>query len=55
MPREKTEFETWLDRFPPGTIARIKAVLRKGEVRADFVREAVANELTKREKRGPKK
>ena len=36
-------------RFPAGTFARIRAVLRSGEDRTAFVREAVAAELAKRE------
>jgi hypothetical protein len=43
----------WLDdmtaRFSCGTFARIRAVLRDGEDRTAFVREAVARELEKRE------
>jgi hypothetical protein len=37
-------------RFPAGTFARIKAVLRKDEDRTDFVREAVERELERRER-----
>ena len=44
-------------RFPKGTFARIAAVLAPYEDRTDFVREAVARELVRREemkKRRPK-
>lgn len=37
-------------RFPDGTLARIDAVLAEGEKRSDFIREAVDQELAKREK-----
>ena len=36
-------------RFPKGTFARIAAVLSPTEDRTDFVREAVARELVRRE------
>jgi hypothetical protein len=36
-------------RFPNGTFARIEAVLRDGEDRTDFVREAVEKELKRRQ------
>lgn len=50
MARPKTEFDTWLQRFPCGTKARLDAVLKPGETRADVVRQALASELRKREK-----
>ncbi|WP_353461234.1 YlcI/YnfO family protein [Sphingomonas faeni] len=36
-------------RFPPGTLARIKALLRPGETVADFMRESVEMEMRRRE------
>jgi hypothetical protein len=36
-------------RFPDGTLARVKSVLRPGETQADFFREAVELELRRRE------
>lgn len=50
MARPKNEFETWLDRYPIGTAARIAAVLIPPETRADLVRQAVAAELKRRER-----
>ena len=41
-------------RFPKGTFRRIKAVLKEGEERTDFVREAVERELTRRMKQARK-
>ena len=38
-------------RFPPGTLDRIKTILRPGETVADFLREAV--ELEARRREGP--
>lgn len=38
-------------RFAAGTFARIAAVLRDGEDRTDFVRDAVSRELERRENR----
>ncbi len=37
--------------LPPGSKARIDAVLREGEDKTDFLREAVAKELRRREGR----
>ena len=37
--------------FEAGTLARIEQVLRNGEDRTDFIREAVENELAKRGRR----
>jgi hypothetical protein len=36
-------------RFPRGTFTQITKVLKKGEHRTDFVREAVERELKRRE------
>jgi len=41
--------------FPAGTLDRIQAVLREGEDRAEFIREAVFRELAWREGRTPPK
>ena len=38
-------------RFPEGTLARIHAVLRGGELMADLARTAIDAELRRREKR----
>jgi hypothetical protein len=35
-------------RFPDGTLARVKSVLREGENQADFIRQAVELELRRR-------
>ncbi|GBR20381.1 MULTISPECIES: hypothetical protein [Asaia] len=39
-------------RFPNGTFSRIAKVLREREDRTDFVREAIENELLRREALG---
>jgi hypothetical protein len=39
-------------KFAAGTRDRIAAVLAKGEVRLDFIREAVERELERRERSG---
>tara|TARA_R110002074_G_scaffold262994_1_gene435092 strand:- start:9880 stop:10014 length:135 start_codon:yes stop_codon:yes gene_type:complete len=39
-------------RFADGTFARIAAVLRPGEGRTDFIREAVERELERRKGEG---
>lgn len=41
-------------RFPLGTLQRIDAVLAEKEKRSDFIREAVENELKRREREKPK-
>ena len=51
MARPKNEFETWLARFPPGSKARMDAVLVPPETRADVVRQALERELTRRERK----
>lgn len=50
MGRKKRWSEDMQARFAEGTFARIEAVLRDGEDRTDFVREAVEAELKRREK-----
>ena len=49
MPAEKVYLEAMMVRMATGTNARIRAVLRGGELRAAFVREAVERELERRE------
>lgn len=39
-------------RFPEGTLARVKAVLRDGEPQSAFIRDAVLAELERREEKG---
>lgn len=57
--RKKRWTEDMQARFPEGTFARIQEVLKNGEDRTDFVRDAVERELRRRErqlqKRGGKK
>jgi hypothetical protein len=48
--RKKLWTEAMVARFSAGTFARIYALLREGEDRTDFVREAVDRELSRREK-----
>ena len=52
MGRKQINHEQTPARFPEGTLARIDAVLANGEKRSDFIREAVENELDRREKEG---
>src|SRR3546814_1400351 len=47
--RPRINAEKTMARFPEGTLGRIKAVLRDGENRSDFMREAVELELRRRE------
>ncbi len=49
MGRKRQWREDMQARFPDGTFARIEAVLRDGEDRTDFVREAVEKELKRRQ------
>ena len=49
MARPLLYTERMLARFSRGTFARIDAVLRRGEGRADFVRWGVDRELVRRE------
>ncbi len=50
MPPVKRFLEHMVARLPAGTFARIAAVLRTEEDRADFVRHAVEHELRRRER-----
>lgn len=50
MARPKKFVEEMVARFLAGTFARIAAVLRPGEDRADLVREAVEREIKRRAK-----
>jgi hypothetical protein len=50
MPRAKKFTEEMVARFLPGSFARIAAVLRPDEDRADLVREAVEREVVRRER-----
>jgi predicted DNA-binding protein len=50
MARPKNFVEQFPARFPEGTFERMKAALREGEDRADFIREAVERELKRRAK-----
>lgn len=50
MARPKKFVEEMVARFMAGTFARITAVLRPGEDRADLVREAVEREIKRRAK-----
>ena len=42
-------------RFPGGTLARIDAVLREKEKRAEFIRTAIERELERRERLNERK
>jgi hypothetical protein len=48
--RRKINFDKMLARFAEGVFARIDAVLRPGESRAEFIRDAVERELERRER-----
>jgi hypothetical protein len=50
MSRRREWSENMTARFEKGTFARISAVLKDDEDRTDFVREAVARELKRRER-----
>jgi len=50
MARPKQYVEDMLARFRLGTFERIAALLKPGEDRADFVREAVDREIRRRER-----
>ena len=52
--RPKKFVEDMVARFAEGTFARLQAVLRPNEDRADLVREAVERELKRRERAKPK-
>lgn len=49
--RPKINHEQTPARFPLGTLAKIDAVLKPGEARSDFIREAVERELERRARR----
>jgi hypothetical protein len=53
--RKKRWNEDMQARFPEGTFARIAAVLENDEDRTDFVRKAVARELSRRKSAGRRK
>lgn len=50
MPRKKMNFQMVTARFPQDTFERIAKVLKKDEVKADFIREAVRTKLEARER-----
>jgi hypothetical protein len=50
--RKRINDEQTPARFPAGTLARLDAVLGKGEKRADLLREAVRREIERRERGG---
>jgi len=49
--RTKINDEQIPARLPKGTLARITAVLERGEKRSDFLRTAVERELQRRERK----
>lgn len=52
MGRKQINEEETMARFPAGTLARMKAVLREGEGQASLIREAVEREIKRRERAG---
>lgn len=54
MARPKKFVEEMVARFMAGTFARITAVLRPGEDRADLVRDAVEKEIRRRARESTK-
>jgi len=52
--RKRINDEQTPARFPAGTLARLDAVLRKDEKRADLLREAVEREIERRGRKPPK-
>ena len=54
MGRRQINYEQTPVRLPAGKLARIDRVLKEGEKRADFLREAVTRELRRRERAGVK-
>jgi hypothetical protein len=50
--RKQINGEQTMARFRPGTLDRIKAVLRDGEPQSSFIRDAVEAELERREEKG---
>ncbi len=55
MGRKKRWPERVGAKFAAGTLDRIASVLAKGEVRLDFIREAVERELERRERKPRRK
>ena len=57
MGRKRINAEQTMARFPPGTLARIKWVLKPRETQAEFILEAIDRELLRRRpsKRGGKR
>lgn len=49
--RKQINGEQTMARFRPGTLDRIKAVLRDGEPQSSFIRDAVEAALERREKK----
>ncbi len=49
--RKQINGEQTMARFRPGTLDRIKAVLRDGGPQSSFIRDAVEAELDRREKK----
>ena len=47
--RPRINYEKTMARFRKGTFARIAAALKEGEQKSDFIRQAVENELQRRE------
>ena len=47
--RERRQFEDYTSRFPPGTLGRMEKALRLRETKADFIRAAVDQLLSRRE------
>lgn len=50
--RKQINGEQTMARFRPGTLARVKAVLKDGEPQSSFIRDAVEAELERREEKG---
>lgn len=50
MGRIQINYEALTARFPEGTLDRIDSVLRKGEAKAEFIRESVLTKLKMRER-----
>lgn len=50
MPNDELKLEIMTVRVPEGTLAEIDTVLKGGELRSVFIRQAVQTELAKRKK-----
>lgn len=48
--RKRLWHEDMVARFPKGTFERVEAVLREGESKTDFMREAAEREIARRER-----